>query len=341
MTSMDLHPDDLLDREMRGDLSPSERDRLDAHLRQCAVCRLERLVRHDFQKEHDEDAEADVFARRLVASLIVPPSLQDDLRRPARARMRHLRLALVAAAVVSVAGWAAAARWVGAGRYVSALSLQRSETPGPAEALRTPRGGPAANDSPAVAPSDSVEAPVAAATVQESFAPSSARLAVSRTSTFAAPLRAQARDGVPGGAAAVPDPSPAAEAPPAPPPDAPGLFRRATDARRAGDHPRATHLYRALIEDYPSSSEAQMALAVLGRLLLDDADADGALRCFDQYLRAGGALREDVMLGRALSLERLGRMADEARAWSDLVSEYPSSVHAQRARRRLLELARP
>jgi TolA-binding protein len=341
MTSMDLHPDDLLDREMRGDLSPGERDRLEAHLRQCAVCRLERLARQDFRQEREDDAEADVFARRLVAALIVPPSLQEDLRRPARARMRHLRLALVAAAVVSIAGWAAAARWVGAGRYVSGLSLQRSETRGPAEAVRTPRRGPAANAPPAAPPSDSVEEAAAPAALPEAFAPSPSRLAVMRTPTFAASSRAPAHDGVAGGAATVPDPPPAAEPPPAPPPDAPALFRRATDARRAGDHPRATHLYRALIEDYPSSSEAQVALAVLGRLLLDDADAEGALRCYDQYLRGGGALREDVMLGRALSLERLGRIADEARAWSDLLSEYPSSVHAQRARRRLLELASP
>jgi TolA-binding protein len=338
MTSMDLHPDDLLDREMRGDLSPGERDRLDAHLHQCAVCRLERLVRQDFQKERDDDPEADVFARRLVAALIVPPALQDELRRPARPRMRHLRLALVAAAVLTIAGWAGAARWVGAGRLVSVLSLHRSETPSPAEAVRSPRRGPPANDPPAVAPSDSMEAPVASATVPEANPPAPTRPSVLRTSMFAAPARAQARDVVAGSAARVPDPSPVAESPLAPPPDSPALFRRATDARRAGDHPRATHLYRALIEDYPSSSEAAVALAVLGRMLLDDGDAEGALRCFDQYLRGGGALREDVMLGRALSLERLGRTADEARAWSDLVSEYPTSVHAQRAQRRLLEL---
>jgi TolA-binding protein len=333
MTSMDLHPDDLLDREMRGELTPGERDRLQAHLRQCAVCRVERLARLDFRQESEDDAEADVFAQRLVAALIVPPSLHEDLRRPPRPRMRHLRLALVAAAVVSIAGWAAAARWVGVGRHVSVVVLQRAEAPGPAEASRTPRGGPAANAPPAASPSDSPETVVDPAPLPEASSrsfPASRVVALPR-STTALPVRAAPV------AVAAPDPDP----PPAPPPEAPALFRRATDARRAGDHARAAHLYRALIEDYPSSSEAQVALAVLGRLLLDDADAEGALRCFDQYLVAGGALREDVMLGRALSLERLGRSADETRAWGDLVSEYPSSVHAQRARRRLLDLAAP
>jgi TolA-binding protein len=328
---MDLHPDDLLDREMRGELSPGERERLQAHLRQCAVCRLERLARQDFRQESEDDVDADVFAQRLVAALIVPPALREDLRRPTGQRMRHLRLALVAAAVLSIAGWAAAARWVGAGRRASVLALQRAETPGPTEAARTPHGDPAATAAPAASLPDPVEAVVDPAPPAEVSSSPPARIAAVPRSTPAHPVHAPS----------VVDPAPGPDPAPAPSPDAPALFRRATDARRAGDHPSAAHLYRALIEDYPSSSEAQVALAVLGRLLLDDSDAEGALRCFDRYLVAGGALREDVMLGRALSLERLGRIGDEARAWSSLVSDYPSSVHAQRARRRLLELASP
>jgi len=46
-------------------------------------------------------------------------------------------------------------------------------------------------------------------------------------------------------------------------------------------------------------------------------------------------------LGRALALQRLGRPDDEARALSSLLDAYPISVHAERARRRLLELGRP
>jgi hypothetical protein len=80
---------------------------------------------------------------------------------------------------------------------------------------------------------------------------------------------------------------------------------------------------------------------MFGRMLLDDGDASGALQRFDDALRLGtGALREDVMLGRALALQRLGRVDDEAKAWSSLLATYPSSVHADRARRRLRELGR-
>jgi hypothetical protein len=119
------------------------------------------------------------------------------------------------------------------------------------------------------------------------------------------------------------------------------LFARANDARRAGDHARAAHLYRALIEGYPGSSEGHEALPVLGRMLLDDGDAAGALSCFDGYVDLGGVLREEAMLGRALSLQHLGRADEEALAWTRLVRAHPRSVHVERARRRLLELGKP
>ena len=77
---------------------------------------------------------------------------------------------------------------------------------------------------------------------------------------------------------------------------------------------------------------------MLGRMLLDDGDMSAALRSFDDYLRSAGVLREDVMVDRALTLERLGRRNDEANAWASLLRAYPSSVHAERARARLRQL---
>jgi tetratricopeptide (TPR) repeat protein len=124
-------------------------------------------------------------------------------------------------------------------------------------------------------------------------------------------------------------------------PDASTIFRRANAAREMGDHQHAGELYRRLLEDFGISPEARASLPMFGRMLLDDGNASGALLRFDDALRlGGGALREDVMLGRSLALQRLGRPDDEARAWSSLLDAYPSSVHAERARRRLLELGR-
>ena len=130
--------------------------------------------------------------------------------------------------------------------------------------------------------------------------------------------------------------------PPAPPVlDASALFERANSARRAGDHERASALYRTLVARYPMSAEGHEAQAVLGRLLLGDGDASHALGCFDAYLRDGGSLREDVMADRARALAKLGRAHDEAEAWGALLHLYPSSVHADWARGRLRELGAP
>jgi TolA-binding protein len=94
-----------------------------------------------------------------------------------------------------------------------------------------------------------------------------------------------------------------------------------------------------LIDTYPGEPEALAAHAMLGRLLLDRGQPESALTHFDAYLRSGAStLAEEAQLGRALSLRKLGRAADEISAWKTLLAAYPSSVHATRARQRLSEL---
>jgi hypothetical protein len=114
------------------------------------------------------------------------------------------------------------------------------------------------------------------------------------------------------------------------------LFARANHARTHGDHAGAGRAYADLIERFPDASEARLSRATLGRLLLDDGNFAGALRHLDAYIARGDlALREEAMEGRALALQRLGRAADEAAAWSALLGEYPQSIHGARARARL------
>jgi TolA-binding protein len=114
------------------------------------------------------------------------------------------------------------------------------------------------------------------------------------------------------------------------------MFARANAARRRGDHAGAIVLYRELLRDHPDAAEASASRVALGRLLLDDGDADGALRAFDAYLKGGdGALREEAMAGRARALGRLGRDGEERVAWASLLQSYPQSIHAERARARL------
>ncbi len=119
------------------------------------------------------------------------------------------------------------------------------------------------------------------------------------------------------------------------------LFSRANQARRDGKVTEAVRLYRGLQERFAGSSEELVSRVSLGRLLLDRlGDSRGALAQFNSYLAspAGGALREEAMVGRALALGRLGRAAEERGAWQALVDAWPKSTHRKRAHARLAEL---
>jgi TolA-binding protein len=139
--------------------------------------------------------------------------------------------------------------------------------------------------------------------------------------------------------AAPPAPPPRLEEPaPPPPPPAPtveaetasSVFERANAARRHGDVGAAAAAYRDLQSRFPSSSEARLSIALLARMQLDRGDAAGALSGFETYLRTGdGALREEAMAGRALALQRMGRIDEARQAWGDLLRAYPRSSYAR------------
>src|SRR5579862_3989848 len=108
---MDLHPEDLLEREIRGELSEAEQARLELHSEQCAVCRLERRARTDFRLDEESPA-AEAEVQRLLAAMAGPLALQGLSRPPKASPMRYVRFVSVAAAVVTMTGLAAAAaRW--------------------------------------------------------------------------------------------------------------------------------------------------------------------------------------------------------------------------------------
>ncbi|MGO9837563.1 MAG: tetratricopeptide repeat protein [Polyangiaceae bacterium] len=348
MTPMDLHPEDLIEREMCGDLSPVERARLETHAQQCAACKLERLARADFRRDA-EGPEAEVDVQRLLAAVSGPLAMREASRVASRPRMRHVRFLLVAAAVISVTGLAAAARWSG----TRMLVVASVPAPPPVMAVAPVAGAPrhhVARAAEAAAASTSEQAaldPLATAPVATPPVAAVAPVVpvgvveIPRATPRSAALAPVARVAVEPASSPVPAAPAVAALPVEAGPDAPTIFRRANAAREMGDHARAGELYRRLLDDFATSPEARASLPMFGRMLLDDGNASGALGRFDDALRVGtGALREDVMLGRALALQHLGRPDDEARAWSALLDAYPSSVHAERARRRLLELGR-
>jgi TolA-binding protein len=128
-----------------------------------------------------------------------------------------------------------------------------------------------------------------------------------------------------------------------PQPTASQLFTRANELRREGHDGEAATTYRALQQRYPSSPEAVASHMTLGRLLLDRRhDPASALGEFDRYLatRVHGELREEALIGRAISLEQLTRDDEEKLAWQALLTEFPGSMYADQARGRLVTLGK-
>jgi TolA-binding protein len=311
---VDLHPDHLLDKEIRGELDAGERERLEAHIAQCATCRLERQLRDDFAVELErESLPPDVAG--LVETLARSPAAAPPAPAPPPARdaappmvlvrrspRRKIVLLVVAATLTLVAGAFASTE---AGRRVIAPILGRTEVgttyveAPTAEVKQAPR----------------VVARSSAALPAEPLPSSDAPASAEPARTVAAP----------------------AALPAAPPAETPAtLFEAEAEARRRGEGARVQQLHAQLIARFPQSREAQVSRMMVARMLLDRGDAAGALAGFDAYLRAAsGGLREDALAGRATALDRLGRTEEARRAWAELLEQYPSTTYAAHARARV------
>src|SRR5258708_5670596 len=113
VTVVDLHPEELLEKDALGQLDEAERARLDSHLSHCSICRFERQLRADFS----EDLAADVPPIRfdgLVAHEAARVGEGEDEASPLSRRRsmwprRRTRLTWLLAAAALLVGGAAAA----------------------------------------------------------------------------------------------------------------------------------------------------------------------------------------------------------------------------------------
>jgi len=375
MKVVDIHPEELIDKLAEGTLTLAERERLDAHLRQCSSCRFESAVRSDLASDTPAFEErpqltfpaSEQAQRALVAQrepLAAPPSLS------VRPRSRHRwALSLLAAALVLCAGGAMAAvingavssHWLGwspASQPDSSVHLSESKpTAKPKRAAAAPHSSPAPASEPVasgaapvaaafppapVAAQNPAPAPVAAPSLAPVVNPSVPAVTRSRrveaVPVAQATLAASDEARTPAFAAPVSTAGPA-EAPATRLSPAAALFADANRARRDGNADRAVSLYRSLQSRYPSSSESELSRAMLAQLLLERGNPEAALAGFDRYLAADApVLSAEALVGRARALEQLGKASEAAAAWRQVQSRFPGSVHARLAATRLAAL---
>jgi TolA-binding protein len=300
MTRFDLHPEELLERERSGTASAEERARLTQHLAGCVVCRVEQALVVQAALDAAPLRNEELVVARLKRGASTRPAA------PAGGRSKR-KGAFVAIAVAAgtVASVAAAATFVivrNAAAPPASVAAQPSQRPLPAAAPHRPE--PVRTDEPRDSTADEAKAAEPSDQQAEQVTRSAPRTAV--------------------------EPASASE-----------LFSRANQARRDGKTTEAVRLYRALQERFSGSSEELVSRVTLGRLLLDRlGDSRGALVQFNSYLASpgGGVLREEAMVGRALSLGRMGRTAEERAAWQALLDTFPKSTQRKRAQARLVEL---
>jgi len=137
MTRFDLHPEELLERAGRGTLSTADRRRLELHLAECAVCRVEQAL----------GAQAALDAEPLRDEKLLVARLKRDVARrlnttPQQRTRRKGALIAVALATGTLASVAAAATLVVMHRAATPQSIVAA-APAPFKAKKSqpaPRG---------------------------------------------------------------------------------------------------------------------------------------------------------------------------------------------------------
>jgi TolA-binding protein len=304
-------PEDLSTRSRRGATGAEEERELSRALDASATLRVAHRVGLDFDRATavragDEDLIL-AAADRALAGLVPGANSRVVLRAPSRKHPRKIAAALVAAAMISASGMAAA-WWTGIAKVPwlpPAPETARTETAAPsARKVHARANVPRPEPAPVALP-EPEPAPV------ETAAPEAPAAQIA-----AEPVRRPGRAVAELGAAE--------------------LFRGANAARRAGDFTGARRLYSRLIAKYPGSDEAQLSEVSLGKLLLASGEAVEAEREFRHYLSGARApLAEEALVSQAESFHAMNRGGDERKAWARLLATHPNSVYAARARTRL------
>jgi TolA-binding protein len=355
MTVVGLHPEELFDKLLDGEITPVERERLRQHLDGCEVCRFEYAARQDFQAEalqlqtSSPPSASHLPLRPLLVAGEERATPVPAVAAPRRRRSRAWVWGLAAAALITTgaavaSGLVGHAPWHTLGAFFSQTSAPRVAAPAkkaavPVVAAPVPVPAVAApvpvSDPPAELAAPRVAEPTSKATPLRAGTTAHAPLTRVAEATPAALATLPAHADLPvvkeTAKEKVSEPSSAAK-----------LFGEANQARRSGDIGRASGLYHLLQDQFPGSPEADLSRVTLALLLLDSGDARGALSGFERYLAGSSrALEAEALVGRARALGRLGRRDQEAVAWREVQRKYPRSIYGRQANERLAALGQP
>lgn len=117
------------------------------------------------------------------------------------------------------------------------------------------------------------------------------------------------------------------------------LFAQANQLRRDGHAGAALQLYRRILAEHPSSSEAALARVVLAKSLASSKPSQ-ALAHYQDVARVGGPLRAEALWGIVEIATALNQPALKQQALGDLIREFPDSAYADVARRGMTDAAR-
>lgn len=302
MNRVDLHPEHLIDRERVAELSTDEAADLRAHRRECESCRLEASLQLALRDGDDLTPLSAPLMDAVLADFLAGRGTATEASRslmpaPSRQVGRIRRAAPTLLAFLVGVGAAAAAG------VLSERSQVWSRSAAPRASV--PRTAPEP-----VAVSHPLPVAVEAADVVEasSAAPETERA----PDTASRPTEPAVRH------------------------TSASLFAEATAARRSGDAAKAAALCRQLQRDFASSPEAAASRLSLGRLELHQLGRPAAaLQQFEAYLAAGGTLQQEAQLGKAQSLQQLGRASEAKAVFRLIVERYPDSIYADQAKLRL------
>lgn len=135
-------------------------------------------------------------------------------------------------------------------------------------------------------------------------------------------------------------PTPAAKAPAAPGDDPVTLYRKGYDLLKAADYAASARAFKILLERYPAHELADNALYWLGEVDYVQKSYRPALESFRKVaeLYPSGNKVPDALLKMAYCQQELGDKAKAKKTLEDLVSRFPWSGPAKKAKERLQSL---